>query len=76
MVERHKAEQFSGLFDITTANGGGGLLFFQDGVLAGGSYAWGRGGLSPSQSDYRRLIDLVAEERCTLEIGRFTPPDV
>ncbi len=76
MVERHKAEQFSGLFDITTANGGGGLLFFKDGVLVGGSYAWGRGGLSPSKSDYRRLIDLVADERCTLEIGRFTPPDV
>jgi hypothetical protein len=73
LIAQYKAEQFSGLLDITAADDGGGLLFFQDGALAGGSYAWGRGGLSPSKSDYRRLFDLVADGRCTLEIGRFAP---
>jgi hypothetical protein len=73
LVDQYKQQQFSGFFDVSTAGGDGGLLFFQDGTLAGGSYTWGRGGLSPSQEDYQKLYDLAAGERCTLDIGKFTP---
>jgi hypothetical protein len=73
LVDRYKADRFSGFFDIAAPNGQGGLLFLQDGTLAGGSYAWGRGGLSPSKQDYRRLFDLVDNQGCTIEIGTFTP---
>ncbi len=72
-VDHCKTENFSGFFDIAAENGEGGLLFFQDGAMAGGSYTWGKGGLSPSQEDYRRLFDLVEGTRCSLDVGTFTP---
>ncbi len=73
MVEQSKSDGFSGFFDITAENGESGLLFFQDGAMAGGSYTWGTGGLSPSQEDYRRLFALVEGTRCSLDVGTFTP---
>ena len=73
MIDHCKTDVFSGYFDITAENGEGGLLFFQDGAIAGGSYTWGTGGLSPSQEDYRRLLDLVEGARCSLDVGTFTP---
>ena len=73
MVEQSRADGFSGYFDITAENGESGLLFFQDGAMAGGSYTWGTGGLSPSQEDYRRLFALVEGTRCSLDVGTFTP---
>jgi hypothetical protein len=75
LVDQRKADRFSGFFDIAAENGQGGLLFFQDGLLAGGSYAWGWGGLSPSKEDYRKLFDLVENDRCTLAVATFMPGD-
>ena len=72
MVDRYKADRFSGFFDVTTPNGDGGLIFLQDGTIAGGSYAWGQGGLSASMEDYQRLVALYDSNDCTLAIGAFT----
>ena len=73
MVEHYKADRFSGFFDIASSGGDGGLLFFKDGKIAGGSYTWGQGGLSLRAEDYRRLVALFESESCTIEIGAFIP---
>ncbi len=73
MFEQYEANGFSGFIDISADDGDGGLLFFQEGKFAGGSFAWGRGGLSRNEDDYRRLVALFESENCTLAIGTFMP---
>ncbi len=71
-VASYRARNFSGFFDIAAANGDGGLLFFDNARLIGGSYTWGRGGLSTREKDFRRLAELFRQERCTLDIATYT----
>ncbi len=72
-IASYRAQGFSGFFDISAESGIGGLLFFQNARMIGGSYSWGRGGLSTSGKDYRKLADMFHRERCTLDIATFSP---
>ena len=72
-IASYRAQGFSGFFDISAESGIGGLLFFQNARMIGGSYSWGRGGLSTSEKDYRKLADMFHRERCTLDIATFSP---
>ncbi len=75
VIASFQERDFSGFFDITAASGEGGLLFFQNAKMIGGSFSWGRGGLRAGKEDVRRLADLFRHDRCSLEIAAFTPPD-
>lgn len=71
LIERRKQKRFSGFFDIDLESNQGGLLFLEKGELQGGSYSWGRGGLSPWENDYQQLISLLGDQRGILSVGRF-----
>lgn len=48
-----------------------GLLFFNQGILTGGSYSWGAGGLNPSKIELGRLADMTDSQDAILTIGHF-----
>jgi len=71
-VEKCVRESFSGLLDITLPSRCGALLFFDRGRRLGGSYSWGRGGLSPWQEDFEKLV-AAAEHEGHAAVGALSP---
>jgi hypothetical protein len=72
LVFRLRQKKFSGFIDVTLQdNKGGAILFFHQGERRGGSYSWGRGGLSPSDDDYNRLLGLLQTNVASYEVGHF-----
>lgn len=72
IVFRLRQKKFSGFIDITLqGHDDGAILFFHRGERKGGSYSWGKGGLSPSDDDYNRLLGLLQTNIATYDIGHF-----
>ncbi len=66
-------KKFSGFVDIDMGKqNGSAILFFHEGKRCGGSYSWGKGGLSPSEDDYKRLCRNIKDtSKGSLALGRF-----
>ncbi len=64
---------FSGFIDIDMgAENPSAVLFFHKGKRLGGSYSWGKGGMSTSDEDYNRLLFIVeTTEAATFSMGNF-----
>lgn len=64
---------FSGFVDIDMGDqSDSAILFFHQGERRGGSYSWGKGGLSPSEEEYNRLLlSLQDAKTVTFSLGRF-----
>ncbi len=72
LVFRLRQKKFSGFIDVVMeGNKGGALLFFHQGERRGGSYSWGKGGLSPADDDYNRLLGLLQTNVASYEVGHF-----
>jgi hypothetical protein len=73
LATRFQERKFSGFIEIKMENrNDGAILFFHEGERRGGSYSWGKGGLSPSDEDYNRLILSVASaDTATFALGQF-----
>jgi len=72
LITRFNSKKFSGFIDVSFEKSNeSGLLFFNEGFKLGGSYSWGRGGLSKKEEDYALLLSKLEQERAVLEIGRF-----
>jgi hypothetical protein len=72
IVYRLRQKKFSGFIDVDLqGHDDGAILFFHQGDRKGGSYSWGKGGLSPSDDDYNRLLGLLQTNIATYDIGHF-----
>jgi len=72
IVFRLRQKQFSGFIDVDLqGHDDGAILFFHKGERKGGSYSWGKGGLSPADDDYNRLLGLLQTNTATYDIGHF-----
>jgi len=72
LVFRLKQKQFSGFIDVRLNNKPeNGILFFHEGERVGGSYAWGRGGLSTSHEEYNSLLSQLQASGGTFTFGSF-----
>lgn len=72
LVFRLRQKKFSGFIDVDLqGHNDGAILFFNQGEREGGSYAWGKGGLSPADDDYNRLLGLLQTNAATYAIGHF-----
>ncbi len=72
LIFRLRMKQFSGFIEVQLAKKSeGGVLFFNEGDRIGGSYTWGRGGMSTSDEDYNTLISRVQSGEGVFTFGSF-----
>ena len=69
LVRKMGSEGFTGFINISLQNeGGGGLLFFMNGQLNGGSYSWEEGVVSGSEENNELLIQKTVESGGTFDV--------
>jgi hypothetical protein len=72
LIFRLRQKQFSGFIDVQLVKkNDGGTLFFNEGDRVGGSYSWGRGGMSTSDEDYNSLLSRVQLNEGVFTFGSF-----
>lgn len=72
LIFRLKQKQFSGFIDVQLAGKpDSGILFFNDGERIGGSYTWGKGGMSTADDDYNLLLSRVQHGEGIFTFGSF-----
>lgn len=72
LVFRLKQKRFSGFIDAQVVNeADNGVLFFHEGERIGGSYTWGKGGMSTSDEDYNILLSRIQSGEGTFTFGNF-----
>lgn len=72
IIFRLRQKNFSGFIDADfQEHDKGAIVFFHQGERKGGSYSWGKGGLSPANDDYNRLLGLLQTRVATYDIGQF-----
>lgn len=72
LIFRLSQKQFSGFIDVRLLKkNDNSLLFFHEGKRIGGSYSWGKGGLSVSDEDYNTMISIVQMSDGVFNFGSF-----
>jgi hypothetical protein len=72
IVFKLRQRRFSGFIDVDLqGHADGAIIFFHQGERKGGSYSWGKGGLSPADDDYNRLLGLLQTNVGIYDIGHF-----
>jgi len=72
LVFRLRQKKFTGFIEVQLKEyDDGAILFYRKGEREGGSYSWGRGGLSPANDDYNRLLGLLQTNIASYKIGHF-----
>ncbi|MCL1981393.1 MAG: hypothetical protein FWG62_10020 [Proteobacteria bacterium] len=72
LIFRLKQRQFSGFIDVQLLKKNeGGTLFFSEGERVGGSYTWGKGGMSTSDEDYNSLLSRIQLNEGAFTFGTF-----
>ncbi|WPD21358.1 MAG: hypothetical protein SD837_14255 [Candidatus Electrothrix scaldis] len=73
LIFRLSQKEFSGFIEVNVEGKEYcAVLFFHEGQRRGGSYYWGTGGLSPSDSDYNTLLGMLQKNNGTYNLGYFT----
>ncbi|PIE56797.1 MAG: hypothetical protein CSA34_02205 [Desulfobulbus propionicus] len=72
LIFRLKQKKFSGFIDVTLLKKKEScLVFFHEGRRVGGSYSWGKGGLSTSDEDYNWLLSKLQVDEGVFSFGSF-----
>jgi hypothetical protein len=72
LVFRLKQKQFSGFIDAKIVNKTeSGVLFIHEGKRIGGSYTWGKGGMSTADEDYNILLSRMQSNEGIFTFGNF-----
>ncbi|WP_157470185.1 hypothetical protein [Desulfobulbus elongatus] len=72
LIFRLRQKQFSGFIDVQLVKkNDGGTLFFNEGDRVGGSYSWGKGGMSTSDEDYNALLSRIQLNEGIFTFGTF-----
>ena len=73
LIFRLSQKEFSGFIEVDVEGKEDcAVLFFYEGQRRGGSYYWGTGGLSPSDTDYNTLLGMLQKNNGTYSLGYFT----
>jgi hypothetical protein len=76
LIFRLRMKQFSGFIEVQlTKKPEGGVLFFHEGDRIGGSYSWGKGGMSTLDEDYNTLLSKVQSSEGIFTFGSFAPKE-
>lgn len=72
LIFRLRQKHFSGFIDVELVKkNDGGTLFFNEGDRVGGSYTWGKGGMSTSDEEYNALLSRVQSNDGIFTFGSF-----
>ncbi len=72
LIFRLRQKQFSGFIDVELVNkDASGILFFNEGERVGGSYSWGKGGMSIADADYNTLLSRMQSCEGIFTFGSF-----
>ncbi|WP_028584519.1 hypothetical protein [Desulfogranum mediterraneum] len=72
LIFRLRQKLFSGFIEVQINNREeAGLLFFHQGERIGGSYSWGKGGMSTSDDDYNSLLSRVQANEGVFTFGSY-----
>ena len=73
LMKKMTSEGLTGFIDVVIKeNNGGGLLFFNNGSISGGSYSWGKGDGTRGQADQDRLIQLTKDHGGSFHVSRIS----
>lgn len=73
LIFRLRMKQFSGFIEVQLLKKSeGGVLFFHEGDRIGGSYSWGKGGMSTADEDYNTLLSKVQSGEGVFTFGSFS----
>ncbi len=72
LIHHLEKKRFSGFVDVRIRTDiRNGILFFKNGSRLGGSYYWGKGGLTASEKEYQRLLAMVQAKGAYFSVGYF-----
>ena len=73
LIKKMMSEELTGFIDVViNADNGGGLIFFNNGQISGGSYSWGRGDNLRGDDDRDRLIQLTKDRGGSFHVSRIS----
>ena len=72
LIKKMTSENLTGFIDVLIeGDKGGGLVFFNNGQISGGSYSWGKGDSKRGAEDQNRLIKLTKETGGSFNVSRI-----
>lgn len=72
LIKKMSSERLTGYIDVSIGDGKeGGLIFFENGKVIGGSYSWAKGGLSRSKESWEQLVRKTKESGGIFHVSRI-----
>ncbi len=72
LIKKMKSEGLTGFIEVVIGEEkGGGLIFFNNGELSGGSYSWGDGDSPRGSEDQKKLIQLTKDFGGSFQVSRI-----
>ncbi len=72
LIKKMASEKLTGYIEVIINNGSeGGLVFFSDGEIIGGSYSWGKGEVSSLKENRERLIAKTKDSGGIFHVSRI-----
>jgi hypothetical protein len=76
LIKKMSSEKLTGYIDVSINKGKeGGLIFFSNGEINGGSYSWGEGEVNHSKEAQQLLIEKTKESGGTFDVSRIPLPN-
>jgi hypothetical protein len=76
LIKKMSSEKLTGYIDVSINNGKeGGLIFFSNGEINGGSYSWGEGEVNHSKEAQQLLIEKTKKSGGTFDVSRISLPN-
>ena len=76
LIKKMGSEKLTGYIDVSINNGKeGGLIFFSNGEISGGSYSWGEGEVNRSKEAQKLLIEKTKKSGGAFDVSRITLPN-
>ncbi|UCF86145.1 MAG: hypothetical protein JSV50_11090 [Desulfobacteraceae bacterium] len=73
LIKKMISEKLTGYIEVSINEGKeGGLIFFTNGEIIGGSYSWGKGELNGSQESQKLLIEKTKESGGVFHVSRIS----
>jgi hypothetical protein len=75
LAKKMSSEKLTGYIDVSIGNGSeGGLIFFINGEITGGSYSWGKGELNRTKESHELLVQKTKESGGVFQVRRIPSP--
>ena len=72
LIKKMKSEELTGFIEVAIGEDkGGGLVFFNNGQISGGSYSWGSGDSLRGVEDQQKLVQLTKDYGGTFNVSRI-----